>query len=182
MDRTRTILAVGGAGLAAAVALGLTGAGIAAADDSTSTPSPSATASPEGGTTDGDGERPDRPMMDEGGPLTADAASRAIAAAEAEVDGGTATAVRARSDGTYDVMLTTDDGHVHVALDADFAVTGTHEGGGPVGRGPGRGGPGMGHGPGADRDRDEGSTDSGDPSDANGTSDDTAAESTAWSI
>ena len=98
-----------------------------------------------------------RGLRDDGGKLTADAASKAITAAQAKVSGGTASSVRATSTGTYVVDVLKSDGtEVHVLLDAKFAVTSVEEGG--MG---GRGGPGGAPGTGSG---------SSDPSDANGTS------------
>ena len=149
MDHRRKTLALTGAGLAAALGIGLTSAQLASADDANSTPRPSATAAPNDGTTSPGGAdrhgRLGRPPMDEGGRLTADAASRTVAAALAEVDGGTVVGVRALSDGTYGVMVRRDDTRVLVRLDADFQVTDTLEGGpGGPGRPGGARGP---HGP-----------------------------------
>ena len=98
-------------------------------------------------------------MRDAGGTLTADAASKAVTAALAEVDGGTVSSVRATSTGTYTVDVTkSDDTHVHVLLDAKFAVSSVEEGG--MG---GRGGK-------PDGDAPASGTGSSDPKDANGTS------------
>ena len=111
-------------------------------------------------------------MRDVGGTLTADAASKAVAAATAEVDGGTVHSVRALSDGTYRVDVSNErrDGS-SVLLDKAFAVTAVEEvtgrGGGGRGMPDGDGGgdaPSGGTLPGG------GSTGSTDPSDANGTS------------
>lgn len=96
-------------------------------------------------------------LRDDGGKLTADAASKAITAAQVKVSGGTASSVRATSTGTYVVDVLKSDGtEVHVLLDATFAVTSVEEGG-PGGKG----GPPSGTGTGAG---------SSNPSDANGTS------------
>ncbi len=67
-------------------------------------------------------------------PSAADAASKAVTAAQGEVDGGTVNGVRALSTGSFVVHVTKSDGtHVHVVLDATFAVTSVEEGG--MGRG-----------------------------------------------
>jgi hypothetical protein len=136
MEKKQKSLALAGAGIAAAAVLGLTGAGLASAAAGSETALVvSGTTQPSAGTTtEGTGQlRPGR-MHDAGGTLTADAASKAVAAAGAEVDGGTVNGVRALSDGGYVVHVTKSDGtHVHVLLDKDFAVTSTQEGG--MGRG-----------------------------------------------
>ena len=124
-------------------------------------------------------------MRDAGGTLTADAANKAVAAATAEVDGGTVSGVRALSDGTYVVDGTKADGtRVHVLLDKTFAVTSTEEGG--VGRGGGRGMPDADGDADGDADAPSGGTLPGggagsgstDPGDANGTSTSTSLPAT----
>ena len=81
---------------------------------------------------------------DDGGTLTADAAAKAITAAQAKVSGGTASSVRATSTGTYVVDVRKSDGtEVHVLLDAKFAVTSVEEGG--LGGPGGPGGAAVGH-------------------------------------
>ena len=156
MNTKQKTLAVAGAGIAAAAALGLTGATLAGATEV------GAASAVVGSGNAGDGETA-RPgpghggMRDAGGTLTADAASKAIAAAEGEVDGGTVSGVRALSTGAYVVHVHKSDGtHVHVLVDAKFAVTSVEEGG------MGRGGQGM---PAPEGDDSTGSTD---PSDGNG--------------
>ena len=165
MQKKQMTLAVAGAGIAAAAVLGITGATLAGA-----TEAGSGTAVVGYGTADGDkadGRGPGGGMRDAGGTLTAEAASKAVAAAQAEVDGGTVSGVRALSTGTYAVHVEKSDGtHVHILLDASFAVTSVEEGR------MGRGGPGM-----PDRDGDD-STGSADPSDANGTSTTTSLPTT----
>jgi hypothetical protein len=136
MQKKQKTLALAGAGLAAAAALGVTGATMAGASEAgrvtSIAGSSSDSASVEGGKPGGPGPG----MRDAGGPLTADAASKAIAAAGGEVDGGTVSGVRAFSNGTYVVDVTQDDDtHVHVLLDASFTVTSVEERG--MGRGPG---------------------------------------------
>ncbi|MGL5816682.1 MAG: hypothetical protein ACRCYR_03895 [Phycicoccus sp.] len=132
MDRTQKTIAIGGAGIAAAVALGLGGASLANASGTTSVTTHYGYGGygPVGGKAGGG--------MRAGGTLTEDAAGKAVAAAAAEVDGGTVNGVRALSDGTYVVDVTTSDGtHVHVLLDKAFDVTSVEERGadGPGGRG-----------------------------------------------
>lgn len=174
MQTKQKTLALAGAGIAAAAALGITGATLANAAGETAT-APSSVGGygrlPGGGEAGGTGTEPGRGggMRDAGGTLTADAASRAVAAAAAELDGGTVHGVRALSEGGFVVDGTKADGtHVHVLLDRAFAVTSTEEGG--PGKGGGRG---M---PDADGDAAEGGTLPGggsgstDPDDANGTS------------
>ena len=106
-----------------------------------------------------------------GGTLTADAASKAVAAATAEVDGGTVHSVRALSDGTYRVDVST-------ATAPGPACCSTRPSPSPRSRRPARRGGGRGM-PDGDGDADApsggtlpggGSTGSTDPSDANGTS------------
>lgn len=192
MEKKKSLTLVGVGVLAAAAlgVTGATLANAAdepAASTTSSTAAPStgsgsgSTTSPKGGTSGGtlpgggvqgqDGQGPDGDggphggpggMFDDGGKLTADAAGKAIAAAEAKVSGGTASSVRATSSGTYVVDVLKSDGtEVHVLLDAKFAVTSVETGG--MG---GRGGPGgaPGGAPGT------GSSGSTNPSDANGTS------------
>lgn len=175
MQTKQKTLALAGAGIAAAAALGITGATLANAAGETAAPSSSVIGGygqlPGGGEAGAPGTEPGRAggMRAAGGTLTADAASKAVAAAAAELDGGTVNGVRALSDGSYVVDGTKADGtHVHVLVDKAFAVTATQEGG------PGRvGGRGM---PDADDDAAEGGTRPGggsgstDPNDANGTS------------
>lgn len=140
MDRMQKTIAVGGAGIAAAAALGLAGASLANASGTTAVTTHDGSGSTGAGS---DGKA----GMRAGGTLTADAASKAVAAAAAEVDGGTVNGVRALSDGTYVVDVTkSDDTRVHVLLDKAFAVTSVEERG-PGGPGGMRGGHG-GHGPG----------------------------------
>ena len=131
MEKKQKTLALAGAGIAAAAALGLTGATLAGAAETTT-----ATATAAAGASQGD-EAPEGRgggMRDAGGTLSADAASKAVAAAQEEVDGGTVNGVRALSTGSYVVHVTKSDGtHVHVLLDASFAVTSVEEGG--MGRG-----------------------------------------------
>jgi hypothetical protein len=160
MNTKQKTLAVAGAGIAAAAALGLTGATLAGATEVGAMEIGAASAVVGSGNA-GDGETA-RPgpghggMRDAGGTLTADAASKAIAAAEGEVDGGTVSGVRALSTGAYVVHVHKSDGtHVHVLVDATFAVTAVEEGG------MGRGGRGM---PAPEGDDPTGSTD---PSDGN---------------
>jgi hypothetical protein len=176
MEKKQKTLAIAGAGIAAAAALGLVGASLA---NAAGEPSASAVAGPYGqlpgggtgpGSTAPDGGR-DGGLRDDGGTLTADAASKAVAAAQAEVDGGTVSSVRVTASGTYLVDVNKSDGtHVHVLLDSTFAVTSVQEGGlgGPGGRG-GPDGDGDGDGP-AGGTSPGGGTGSSNPSDANGTS------------
>ena len=62
--------------------------------------------------------------------LTGDTATKATAAAEAAVPGGTVERVETDAEGaTYEAHMTKADGsHVTVKLDADFKVTATEEG------------------------------------------------------
>ena len=132
MEKKQRSLALAGAGIAAAAALGLTGATLAGAAETTTTAPATATESSKGGEA---AETPGRGggMRDAGGSLSADAASKAVAAAQGEVD-GTVNGVRALSTGSFVVHVTKSDGtHVHVVLDATFAVTSVEEGG--MGRG-----------------------------------------------
>ena len=167
--------AIAGAGIVAAAALGITGATLANAASETGTTSSavasgSAQAPGSDGTAAAPGQGQGGGMRDAGGTLSADAASKAVAAATAEVDGGTVHGVSALSDGTYRVDVSQSDGtRVRVLLDQAFAVTSVEEGG------VGRGGRGM---PDGDGDDDApsggtlpggGSTGSTDPGDANGT-------------
>ena len=164
MQTKQKTLAIAGAGIAAAAALGITGATLAnAAAETPASSVVSGYGQLPGGGAPGGTDQGRGGMRDAGGPLTEDAASMAVAAAAAALDGGTVNGVRALSDGTYLVDATNSDGtHVHVLLDEAFAVTSTQEGG--TGRGGGRG---M---PDADGDAPEGGTGSTDPGDANGTS------------
>src|SRR4051794_37507866 len=121
----------------------------AAADDE---PGAGATGSygygaPADGDRDGDGPG-GRPHGD-GGPgageeaLTGDTADSVKAAVLEEYPGATIERMETDSDGVYEAHITTADGeHLRVALDEDFAITGTNEGR-PGGRG-GHGGPGAG--------------------------------------
>ena len=166
--------AIAGAGIVAAAALGITGATLASAASETATTS-SAVASGSTETPGGSGTATDPGPgggMRGGGTLSADAASKAVAAAAAEVDGGTVNGVSALSDGTYRVAVSTSDGaRVSVLLDKAFAVTSVEEAG--MGRGGGRGmpeGDGDGDAPSGGTLPGGGSNGSTDPSDANGTS------------
>lgn len=188
MEKTRTTMALAGIGVATALALGVGGATLAnaASESPTSTatsttgsaaPSQGPTQGSTGGSSgtlpgggvqvrSGQGGAPDGMPggghggpRDDGGKLTADAAAKAVTAAEAKVSGGTASSVRATSTGTYVVDVLKSDGtEVHVLLDAKFAVTSVEEGG-MAGRGGPAGAPPTGT-----------SSGSSDPSDANGTS------------
>ena len=157
MKKQKKTLVLAGAGLAAAAALGVTGATMAGASEAASATLIAGTAS---GSDSGSAEssRPGRPghgMRDAGGPLTAEAASKAIAAAAAEVDGGTVSGVHALSTGAYVVDVDKSDGtHVHVLLDESFAVTSVEERG-------------MGRGPGAPEPQGDDTTGSSDSTDAN---------------
>jgi hypothetical protein len=131
MEKKQRSLALAGAGITAAAALGLTGATLAGAAETTTTMA--TVGSGQGGEA---AKAPGRGggMRDAGGTLSADAASKAVAAAQGEVDGGTVNGVRALSSGSFVVHVTKSDGtHVHVVLDATFAVTSVEEGG--MGRG-----------------------------------------------
>ena len=128
MEKKQRSLALAGAGIAAAAALGLTGATVAGAAETTAATAES--------TQGGEAAKPPGRggMRDAGGALTADAASKAVTAAQGEVDGGTVNGVRALATGSFVVHVTKSDGtHVHVVLDATFGVTSVEEGG--MGRG-----------------------------------------------
>ena len=174
MQTQHKTLAIAVAGLAVAAALGMSGATLASAADETAASSSSGVGGhgqlPGEGVQGASGADHGRGMRDPGGALTADAASKAVAAATAELDGGTVNSVRALSDGTYVVDATTSDGtRVHVLLDKAFAVTSTEEGG--PGKGGGRGMPdGAGDAPESGPLPGPGTGSSSDPSDANGTS------------
>ena len=130
MEKKQRSLALAGAGIAAAAALGLTGATLAGAAETTTAATAESSQGGEAAETPGRGDG----MRDAGGSLSADAASKAVTAAQGEVDGGTVNGVRALSTGSFVVHVTKSDGtHVHVVLDATFAVTSVEEGG--MGRG-----------------------------------------------
>jgi len=158
MEKKQKTIAVAGAGIAAAAALGIAGANLANAADTTVVGVSGYDQGASETIREGTGTPPEggKQMRDGGGTLTEDAASKAVAAASAEVSDGTVSSVRATSDGGYVVDVTkADDTHVHVLLDSDFAVTSVEErgmrgSGGPGGRGK------------------PGDTDSSTPSDANG--------------
>ena len=143
--KTEKLIGIGAAG-AVAMGLGVTGASLASADDSptsessstSSTTTPSQSGEPGKGAQDGQ-ERKTR--VDDGRELTADAASKAISAAEAKESGATAKGVHLDRDGGYEVMMLRADGTmVEVVLDDGFTVTDVEE---RTGRGPGgHGGPG----------------------------------------
>ena len=131
MQKNQRSLALAGAGIAAAAALGLSGATLAGASQTTTT---TATAEPSQGADAAENRGRGGGMRDAGGTLSADAASEAVAAAQEEVDDGTVNGVRALATGSFVVHVTRSDGtHVHVVLDATFAVTSVEEGG--MGRG-----------------------------------------------
>lgn len=148
--KTEKLIGIGAAG-AVAMGLGVTGASLASADDSptsessstSSTTTPSQSGEPGKGAQDGQ-ERKAR--VDDGRELTADAASKAISAAEAKESGATAKGVHLGRDGGYEVMMLRADGTmVEVVLDDGFTVTDVEE---RTGRGPGgHGGPGGRGGP-----------------------------------
>ncbi len=127
--------------VAAGLAGGLVLAGTVTANAATSTPSPtaSATAGTDDSTTHGTG----------GGPgsgetaLTGTTADKVEAAVLAKYPGATIERLETDSDGVYEAhIVTTDEKHLVVAVDAAFAVTGAQEmTGGPGGKG---GGPGNG--------------------------------------
>ncbi len=158
MEKKQKTIAAAGVGIAVAAALGIAGANLANAAETTVAGVSGYGQAEGGGSGAGTGTPPDggRRMRDGGGTLTQDAASEAVAAASAEVSDGTVSGVRATSDGCYVVDVSkSDDTHVHVLLDSDFAVTSVEEGGMRGAGGPGgRGRP--------------GDTDSSTPSDANG--------------
>ena len=113
--KQRKTLGIAAAGIVAAAALGITGATLANAASETGTTSSAvasgSTDSPgSSGTTAASGQGQGGGVRDVGGTLTADAASKAVAAATAEVDGGTVHSVRALSDGTYRVDVSKGDG------------------------------------------------------------------------
>lgn len=81
--------------------------------------------------------------------VTGDVESKIVAAAKAEVPGATVIRAENDSDGdTYEVHMKKADGSVvTVTFDADFKVTGTHEGFADPAKGGQAGGPQGGHGP-----------------------------------
>jgi hypothetical protein len=81
--------------------------------------------------------------------VTGDVESKIVAAAKAEVPGATVIRAENDSDGdTYEVHMKKADGSVvTVTFDADFKVTGTHEGFADPAKGGPAGGPQGGHGP-----------------------------------
>lgn len=172
--QTEKIIGIGAAGLVA-MGLGVTGATLASADDSPSSSSSSSTQSPDSSATTKDRKAP----VDDGRELTADAASKAIAAAEAKESGAKAKGVHLGRDGGYEVkMLRSDGTMVEVVLDDGFTVTDVEErdGRGPGGHGDrrgGPGGPGEGQGPrgGSDDSRtsDDGSSTGGSASSSSST-------------
>lgn len=149
-------------GIGAGGALALAGAALAtgmtitsASADETPTPTPSSSTAPE--RTRG---------MDET-PLTGDDATRATAAAESAVEGGTVLRVEtdANDGGTYEAHVRTSEGtEVIVTMDEDFNLIEVKE---LAGRG--------GHGPGHDRDGDDAGADS------SGSSSDSSSSSSASS-
>ena len=157
--KTEKLIGIGAAG-AVALGLGVTGASLASADDSptsessstSSTTTPSQSGEPGKGAQDGQ-ERKTR--VDDGRELTADAASKAISAAEAKESGATAKGVHLGRDGGYEVMMLRADGTmVEVVLDDGFTVTDVEE---RTGRGPGgHGGPGGRGGPQGESQQGEG--------------------------
>ncbi|MBF6620167.1 MAG: PepSY domain-containing protein [Patulibacter sp.] len=81
-------------------------------------------------------------------PLTGSITDQASSAALADYPGATLVGIRSQADGSYEAQVRKADGTtVHVELDKDFKVIGTHAGG--PGDRRGRGGPG-GFGPGVD--------------------------------
>lgn len=86
-------------------------------------------------------------------PITSSVTDKLSDAVVAKYPGATIVGIRSEPGGGYEVEVRkTDASEVHVTLDADFKITGTHEGGPRgFGRGPGGpdGGPGghRGHGP-----------------------------------
>ena len=157
--KTEKLIGIGAAGIVA-MGLGVTGASLASADDSptsessstSSTTTPSQSGEPGKGAQDGQ-ERKTR--VDDGRELTADAASKAISAAEAKESGATAKGVHLGRDGGYEVMMLRADGTmVEVVLDDGFTVTDVEE---RTGRGPGgHGGPGGRGGPQGESQQGEG--------------------------
>ncbi|WP_252973791.1 hypothetical protein [Janibacter melonis] len=141
--QTEKIIGIGAAGLAA-LGLGVAGASLASADDSSSSGSTGSTTQGYGYGQQGQGQQGSKgdrqaPVGD-GRELSGDAASKAIAAAQAEESDATVKGVHLGRDGGYDVMMLRSDGTmVEVTVDDSFAVTGTEER-------DGRGGPGGGHG------------------------------------
>ncbi|MCM3555373.1 hypothetical protein M3697_09675 [Janibacter melonis] len=135
--QTEKLIGIGAAGLAA-LGLGVAGASIASADDTPSSGSSSTQGYGYGqGQQGAKGERP--APVDDGRELSGDAASKAIAASQAEESDATVKGVHLGRDGGFDVMMLRTDGTmVEVAVDDSFTVTGVEER-------DGRGGPG-GHG------------------------------------
>lgn len=145
--QTEKLIGVGAAGLAA-LGLGVAGSSLASADEAptgNSSSTSSSTQSPDSqqGKQDSQDDKGQRQApVDDGRELTADASSKAIAAAQAKETDATVRGVHLGRDGGYEVMMVRSDGTmVEVVLDDGFTVTDVEEGhGGPGG---GRGG----HGP-----------------------------------
>lgn len=155
MDTSKA-LGIGVAGVAA-LGLGVAGATMSSAQDSTT---PSASSSTASSTDQAKGDR--KPPADDGRTLTADAASKAIAAAQAKEPDAKVKGVHLDRGGKgYEVqMVRTDGTMIEVVLDSSLTVTSVDT------RGPGghdgRGGPGgHGRGPGADSDGPGGDGDDG---------------------
>lgn len=145
--QTEKLIGIGATGLAA-LGLGVTGASFASADDSPSTGSSSTRSTQGSGDSQGQqatkGERP--APVDDGRELSADAASKAITAAQGKEADAAVKGVHLGRDGGYDVMMLRTDGTmVEVTVDDSFTVTGVEERDGRGGPGGPRGGPG-GHG------------------------------------
>ena len=180
--KTEKLIGIGAAG-AVAMGLGVTGASLASADDSptsessstSSTTTPSQSGEPGKGAHDGQ-ERKTR--VDDGRELTADAASKAISAAEAKESGATAKGVHLGRDGGYEVMMLRADGTmVEVVLDDGFTVTDVEE---RTGRGPGgHGGPGGRGGPQGESQQGEGQGQQGQGQDSGDASQQPSSSSTA---
>ncbi|MFN8169374.1 MAG: hypothetical protein U0S36_11385 [Candidatus Nanopelagicales bacterium] len=131
---------------AALVAAGLAGgvviAGTVTANAADSTPSPSTSQS--SGAVAGSGSStapidPSKSQRSDETLLTGDTADKVTAAALAKYPGATVERVETDSDGVYEAHIVTTDGkHLVVAVDKDFAVTGSKEmTGGPQGGRPG---------------------------------------------
>lgn len=119
-------------------------AGAQTSSDSSSTTAPSSesssadsTQAPNNRPPRGEGRQGEAPQSNETA-LTGEDATKATAAAEAAVPGGTVDRVETDDDGVYEAHVTDADGnHVIVKLDANFAVTSTEQAPARGARGPG---------------------------------------------
>ncbi len=149
--------------LLAGVALLLAGAGVGAAIGVTGSASATTDAVTDGVTRAADRLDPTNSIRSDEKLLTGSSASKVEAAALARYPGATVQRVETDSDGVYEAHIVTAAGdEVTVAVDEDFAVTGTSTGGhgGHGGHGRHHGGPSDGDDDGPDSGTDSG-TDSG---------------------